>query len=64
MPEPTKPKPRARTSRRRPTSWPLALQVLGLVAICWGVGMLVGFAWALISSGVAAVVVGVANEAP
>jgi hypothetical protein len=39
------------------------LQVVGFVAICFGVGALAGTAWALISGGIAAVVLGAENEA-
>lgn len=42
----------------------MIVQVVGLLAICFGVGMLAGAAWALIVGGGGAIVGGALNETP
>ena len=44
-------------------SWPVALQILGGLAICFGVGAVAGLGWGLISFGVQAVTAGMLAEA-
>jgi hypothetical protein len=61
--EKSQPKPSRKTRLLRSDTWPSLLQVAGLVAVCFGVGMLAGLAWALVAGGASAVVVGAANEA-
>lgn len=43
-------------------AWPVWLQVVGGLAICFGVGFLAGFAWGLITLGVEAVACGTMAE--
>lgn len=60
LPRPTEPK--SNRKRDRVFAWPVWLQVLGFILVCFGVGALAGAAWALITGGVGAIVVGGAND--
>lgn len=57
------PTKRLKIRKPRPTEWPLIAQVIGSLVACFGVGMLVGLAWALIVGGVATVAAGALVEA-
>lgn len=44
-------------------SWPLWAQLVGMLAVCFGVGMLLGVAWSLIVGGLAVAGAGAMGEA-